>query len=193
MVNPVDPNRILLTGENSFIRLKDEEAGPDTTRASHWRILRSPGGPGHVLFLQSDLTDGEVRIYTDNIAMTRWLQSEIESVLFPAFADESIPVVDSEFGKSGDGVNWWTETVDSLEESLALTWYDIGEPFMLSVAPGGMEGNPHGVYSCLIPCARAQLTINGEAATGSPFPEMLGSHQTSTACLAWSETWTHPR
>ena len=55
-----------------------------------------------------------------------------------------------------------------------------------------MEGNPHGVYSCLIPCARAQLTINGEAATGSPFPEMLGSHQTSTACLAWSETWTHP-
>ena len=85
-----------------------------------------------------------MRIYTDNIAMTRWLQSEIESVLFPVFADESIPVVDSEFGKSGDGVNWWTETVDSLEESLALTWYDIGEPFMLSVAPGGWKVTPTG-------------------------------------------------
>ena len=193
MDNPVDPNRILLTGENSFIRLKESEDGPDTTRASHWRILRSPGGPGHVLFLRSDLTDDEVRIYTDNVAMTRWLQAEIESVLFPDFADESIPVIDSGFEKSGDGVNWWTESVHSEDDTLLLTWYGIGEPFMLSVAPGGMEGNPHGVYSCLIPCTRAQLTLNGEAASGIPFPEMLGDHPTSTACLAWSETWTHPR
>lgn len=193
MANPVDPNKILLTGENSFIRLKAEEDGPETTRASHWRILRSPGGPGHVLFLQSDLTNGEVRIYTDNIAMTRWLQSTIESILFPPFADESIPVIDSEFDRSGDGVNWWTETVDSLDETLMLTWHDIGEPFMLSVRPGEMDGNPHGVYSCLIPCSRAQLTLNGEAASGQPSPEMISGHQTSTACLAWSETWTHPR
>ena len=193
MVNPVDPNKVLLTGENSFIRLQETEDGAETTRASHWRILKSPSGPGHVLFLQSDVTDGEVRIYSDNIAMTRWLQATIESVLYPAFADETIPVIDSEFGKVGDGINHWTETVDSLEESLQLTWYDIGEPFILSAAPGEMQGNPHGVYSCLIPCERAQLTLNGESAAGRLFPEMIGSHKTSTACLAWSETWTHPR
>jgi hypothetical protein len=193
MVNPVDPNKILLTGENSFIRLLAAEGGAETTRASHWRVLKSPGGPGHVLFLQSDVTDDEVRIYSDNIAMTRWLQATIESVLYAGFADETIPVIDSEFGKTGDGINHWSETIDSLEESLVLTWYDIGEPFILSAAPGEMQGNPHGVYSCLIPCGRAQLTLNSEAASGSPFPEMIGSHQTSTACLAWSETWTHPR
>ena len=193
MVNPVDPNKILLIGENSFIRLQESEGGDDTTRASHWRVLRSPGGPGHVVFLQSDVTDGEVRIYSDNIAMTRWLQSEIENVLYPAFADATIPVIDSEFSKTGDGINFWTESVDSLEESLQLTWYDIGEPFVLSAAPGVMEGNPHGVYTTLIPCSSAQLTLNGESASGSPHPEMLGSHTTSTACLAWSETWTHPR
>ena len=78
--NPTDPNQIRLTGENSFIRLVQEEGGDETTRVSHWRILYSPSGAGHVLFLKSDLTDDEVRIYSDNIAMTRWLQGEIESI-----------------------------------------------------------------------------------------------------------------
>ena len=63
------------------------------TRVSHWRILYSPGGPGHVLFIQSDVTDNAVRVYSDNIAMTRWLQGEIESLLYPPFADQNIPVI----------------------------------------------------------------------------------------------------
>ena len=100
--NPTDPNKVLLTGENSFIRLAAEEAGTQTTRISHWRILYSPGGAGHVLFLKSDLVDDEVRIYSDNIAMTRYLQSTIESLLFPEFADQDPPVIQAEFGKTGD-------------------------------------------------------------------------------------------
>ena len=79
--NPTDPNKIRLTGENSFIRLLDDAGREETTRASHWRVLWSPGGTGHVLLLQSELTDNEVQIYSDNIALTRWLQDEIESLL----------------------------------------------------------------------------------------------------------------
>ena len=52
MVSPTDPNQVLLTGENSFMRLSHEDGGPLTVRASHWRVLLSPGGPGHVLFLR---------------------------------------------------------------------------------------------------------------------------------------------
>ena len=77
--NPTDPNKIRLTGENSFIRLTEQSGETQTTRASHWRVLWSPGGPGHVLFLQSELTDDQIRIYSDNIALARWLQEEIET------------------------------------------------------------------------------------------------------------------
>ena len=76
--SPIDPNRLLLTGENPYIRLSATDDGPVTSDASFWRILFSPGGPGHVLFLQSELTNNEPRIYTDNIQMTRWLQGEIQ-------------------------------------------------------------------------------------------------------------------
>ncbi|MBQ10080.1 MAG: hypothetical protein CMJ45_00820, partial [Planctomyces sp.] len=55
----VDPNQVLLTGENPYIRLSETDGGPNTSDASFWRILFSPGGPGHVLFLQSELTDDQ--------------------------------------------------------------------------------------------------------------------------------------
>mgnify|MGYP001288360858 CR=1 FL=1 len=192
MVSPVDPNEVRLTGENSYIRLSEQDGGPLTTRSSHWRVLYSPAGPGHVLFIQSELTDNQVRIYADNIALTRWLQEEIELFLFPGFTDQKIPVVDALFSKSGDTMTYWTETVDSNEETIMLTWYDFGEPFVIRVPPGADPGNPLGVYSCLVPSRRAQLTVDGLVAKGRPFPEQYEDRTSSTSCLAWSETWVRP-
>jgi len=63
---------------------------------------------------------------------------------------------------------------------------------MLRVEAGSTPGRPHGVYSCFVPAARAQLTVNGVMAKGRPFPEQRGDKQSSTACLAWSETWVRP-
>jgi hypothetical protein len=133
-----------------------------------------------------------VRIYSDNIAMTRWLQGEIESLLYPPFADQNIPVIEALFAKSGDHWSFWTETVESDDDHIALTWYDSGEPFMLTVAAGSVPGRPHGVYSCFIPARRAQVTLNKLVAVGQPFPQKRGDKDSSTACLAWSETWVRP-
>ncbi len=191
MVSPIDPNEVRLTGENSFIRLAAMEGGTETTRASHWRILRSPGGPGHVLYLTSELTNDEVRIFSDNPDMARWLQEEIESVLHPPFGDQKVPIVDAEFYRSGNGITFSTETVETQSESISLTWYKLGEPFIIRFEPGAM--GPHGVYSCLIPASAAQLTVNGATAEGTPQPDAIGEQMSSTACLAWSETWVRPR
>src|SRR5687767_15404926 len=130
-----DPNQVRLTGENSFIRLHESEGSPQLTRVSHWRILYSPAGQGHVLFIQSDVIDPSgdaVRIYSDNPAMTRWLQGEIESLLYPAFADESLPIAEAIFSRTGDSKTAWTELVEAPGERVSLTWSDFAEPFMLT-------------------------------------------------------------
>jgi hypothetical protein len=184
-----DPNQVRLTGENSFIRLAHEANGPQTTRLSHWRVLWSPAGQGHVLFARSEITDNIVRVYADNIALARWLQEEIESMLFPAFADQNLPVIEAIFGKSGDGRAFWTETVETDAETILLTWYDFGEPFVITVAAGSGAFPHHGVYSCFVPARRAQFSINGRVAAGRPFPQDREGRASSTACLAWSETW----
>ena len=186
--NPTDKSEVRVTGENSFIRLVLEEDGPQTTRVSHWRVLYSPSGGGHVLFIKSDLIDDEIRVYSDNIALARWLQGEIESMLFAEFADQSVPVVEAEFTKTGDGRSFWTERVESDDDIISLTWYDFIEPFML-VNPAGTGGRSHGVYSCFIPALNAQITINGDVVEGNVVKELRGDKPTSTACLAWSETW----
>ena len=193
MADATDPNQVRLTGENSFIRLVQADGGSETTRTSHWRIWLSPGGAGHVLFMQStSFHNNAVRIYTDNIAMTRWLQGEIESLLFPAFANQDLPVIEAEFSRKGDVHAFWTEMVISDDEVIALTWYDFLESFVLRVPPGSVPGRPHGVYSCFIPARRAQITLNGAVAAGRPAAAKRDGHDSSSACLALSETWVRP-
>ena len=77
----IDDNHVILTGENPFIRLSPNDGDAFTTNASFWRILLSPAGPGHVLYLNSELTENHWRIYSDNIAMARWLQSTVQGML----------------------------------------------------------------------------------------------------------------
>ena len=193
MATPIDPNEIRLTGENSYVRLSLENAGPLTTRASHWRVLYSPAGPGHVLFLQSELTSNQVRIYADNIALARWLQEEIEVTIYAGFADQSLEVAEAAFSRHGDIRSFITEKVVSRDAEISMTWYDFVEPFVVRSAPGFTPGRPHGVYNTHVPAQKAQLVLNGTLARGRPFPMDRSGHLSSTCSLAWSETWVRPR
>jgi hypothetical protein len=189
---PVDPNAVLMTGENSFIRLSSDGGKTQTDRVSHWRVLWCPAGAGHVLYMQSTLTDGRVRVYGDNIAVARWLQSSIETLLFPAFADTTLPVIAAAFERCGGPWSTATETVVAADARITLSWYDCIEPFVLH-APPGFNDRPIGVFSTFFPARAAQLEMNGRVAAGKVWPEMRGDRQGSSACLAWSETWVKPR
>ncbi len=189
--SPVDPNRVLFTGENPYIRLKETEDGPETTYASFWRLLFSPGGPGHALFLQSELTGDTPRVYSDNIAMTRWLQDEIERTVNATFGDLEIPVIESTCKSSGDMRSHWIETVSSRDEEIALTWYDLGEPFLMHTFPQ-KDPKVHGVCWVCVPAYGARLTVNGREARGRPFPDSRGDRKSSTCALAPVEVWLLP-
>jgi hypothetical protein len=54
-MSTADPNLVIVTGENPFIRLSVTDSDDYTTNASFWRIIFSPAGPGHVLYLKSEL------------------------------------------------------------------------------------------------------------------------------------------
>lgn len=189
---PVDPNDVLMTGENSFIRLSADGGKTHSSRTSHWRVLWCPAGSGHALFMKSPLTEDHVHIYSDNVAVARWLQRTIEALLYPAFADTSLPIRNAQFDRAGDPRATATETVVSITDHIVLTWYDCIEPFVLTMAPG-MGGRPIGVFSTFFPAKSAQIELNGQFAPDAPWLETRGDRQSSSACLAWSETWVRPR
>ena len=190
---PADPNRVILTGENPFIRLSANDDGPLTTNASFWRIISCPAGPGHVLYLKSELTADRWRIYANNIAMARWLQTTVQGMLNPETADTTIPVVDAQFTKSGDPRYFWTEELVAWDEEIGLTWYQIGEPLLIHTQPNEDPTRPYGVCTLLIPSLGARLTRNGVEAVGRPWPREREGRPFSTCALAFSESWTEAR
>jgi len=187
-----DPNRLILTGENPFLRLSEQDGGELTTNASFWRIVFCPAGPGHVLYVKSELTDGRWRIYADNIAMARWLQTTVQGMLNPELADTDIPVVEARFDRSGDPRYFWTERAIAHGEEVALTWYDIGEPLLIHTEPN-TDGRQYGVCTVLVPALGARLSVNGRLAAGRAWPREREGRPFSTCALAFSESWTEAR
>ena len=187
----VDPHDVLMTGENSFVRLSNDGGKTIADRVSHWRVLWSPAGQGHALFIESRLTNA-IRIYSDNAGVARFLQRTIEVLLHKPFADESLPVIDADFTRTGNSLSTVEERVVSAKDEIILSWWDLMAPFILTMPPGAMN-RPIGVYSTFIPAKSAQLSVNDQAATAKVFPMERFGKPASSCCLAWSESWTKPR
>jgi hypothetical protein len=187
----VDPGEVVMTGENSFIRLSDDGGKTIADRVSHWRVLWSPAGQGHALFIESPLAVPSPRIYADNIGVARYLQRTIESLLHPPFADQTLPVHDAEFARTGNSLSTVEERVVSDEGEIVLAFWDLLPPFVLTMPPGAMN-RPLGVYSTFLPARGAQLSVNGAVATTKVFLHDRFGKAASSCCLAWSETWIRP-
>lgn len=187
----VDPHDVVMTGENSFVRLSDDGGKTLADRVSHWRVLWSPAGQGHVMFIESALTGKGPRIYADNAGVARFLQRTIEVMLYKGFADESLPVTDAVFERSGNSLSTVEERIISSDDEIILTWWDLMTPFVLTMPPGAMN-RPLGVYSTFLPARSAQLSVNGRAATAKVFLQDRFGKAASSCCLAWSESWTRP-
>ena len=187
---PTDPHRVVLTGENPFIRLSPSDGADESCVASFWRVLFCPAGPGHVLYYRSETTDGAWRIYSDNIAMARWLQDTVQGMLEVSLADTSIPVTEAAFRKSGDPAYFWTETITTADDEITMTWHDLGDPLLVHTVPGEIPGHRYGVCTVLIPAAGTRLVHNGIQAAGQSWPRHKYDRQFSTSGLAFSESWT---
>jgi hypothetical protein len=190
----LDPHRLILTGENPFIRLSEKDGDPNSTDASFWRILFCPAGPGHVLYLKSELTHGGWRIFSDNIAMARWLQQTVQGMLNAELKDLTIPVQDAVFSKSGDPRYFWTEHVETHDGEISLTWYDIGEGLLIHTEPNQQPNpRPYGDCTVLVPALGTRLTVNGQQARGKSWARQREGRPFSTSALAFSESWTEVR
>ena len=188
-----DPNRVVLTGENPFIRMSAKDGDPNSTDASFWRIITCPRGPGHVLYVKSELTENKWRVYTDNLAMARWLQSTVQGMLNAELADLSIPAVDATFSKAGDARDWWTERASARGEEIELTWHDLGDPMLIHTQPNQLPNRKYGVCTVLIPALATRLARNGVEAKGKSWPRDREGRPFSTSALAFCESWTDVR
>jgi hypothetical protein len=187
----VNPHKLILIGENSFLRLSTDGGKSASTRCSHWRVLWTPAGPGHALFVDSAVAGG-VRIYADSEALVRFLQAEIEHLLYKPFADPKLPVSAARFEREGTPPGACSELVHVDKEQIRLSWSQFLEPFNFAADPG-YDGRPIGVQTTFFPARVAQFSVGGKRAEGEPWKMDRGGQACTTACLAWCETWFRPK
>jgi hypothetical protein len=194
-VSFTDPGEVVLTGQNPYMILFGEGEGPPTTLVSLWHVQFSPAGEGNALYVKSELTDGQPRIYTDNIALARFVQTELyanNKAPFGLFADVAIDAVEADFDQKGDARSFITERVVSADDEISLSWYDFLPAFKGASAPNPAGGSQHGHYALYIPARSVRLAINGEVAAGTLKPRTRDGRETTTGGLAWAETWIKP-
>jgi hypothetical protein len=186
----VNPHELILIGENSFVRLSTDGGKSAATRCSHWRVLWSPAGAGHALFVDSPLVGG-VRIFADNEPLARFLQKEIEYLLYRPFGDTNVAVKTATFAREGTPPAVCSEVVRTDQGEVRLSWGDFLKPFNFA-APPGFDNRPIGCQTTFFPANAASLFLNGQKAEGEPWRLDRGGKPSTTACLAWCETWFRP-
>lgn len=197
---PINPGAIDWSGENPGMYLKDTADGPFVTLISFFRVVNSPHGKGHAAFMLLDPTgDGRQAArpnlcLTDNEPLADYLKKGFVS-FFGAFKGATglgnlqiKPAWD--FMAGGDGRGTHTEWFRSAVGQVHLAWNDLSAPFLVEFDREHSATGKHEMISLFLDARVASATVNGKAVTGKPFQrEFAGKKHSSTAFLAYSETW----
>jgi len=199
MDTPIQPGTVDWSGENPGMYLKDKPDGPFVTLVSFFRVVVSPHGRGHALvLLESPLLDTSIPealnvCVTDNDALARWLVKDFVAS-FGAFrgatALESmryVPLTGVE--PSGDQRQSYMEWIKGEGVEVTLSWEALGEPFMIRLPREQSATGRHEMWSLFVEAARVTARVNGRDLRGRPVPRDFAGRRSSTAFLAFSETW----
>ena len=196
---PFNPNKIDWSGENPGMYLKETADGPFVTLVSFFRVVTSPHGKGHAAFMLLDpYGDGKNPekpnvCLTDNEPLAAYVQKGFVTH-FGAFKGakglsnlQMTPGWD--FVASGDGRTSHTEWFRSAIGQVNLTWDKLSAPFMVELMKEQSATGAHEMFSLFLESSLATITINGKPAAGKSVPRGWIGRKSTTAFLAFSETW----
>ncbi len=190
----VKDGKVAVIGENPGIRLVAREGAAPSTSVSFWRVFQSPAGEGHVCFVTSDLagdgpTPDDIRLaFTDNEKLADYVAMQLMTAFDKAYGEKPFPVRRARFERKGDTTTAWTESLTADGYRIDLVWRDLLEPFAIE-SKAGVPHNPYTILSTFVPAKTAEVVVNGKRAAGQATPRMRGTRQSSSAFLAFAETW----
>lgn len=197
---PINPGQVDWSGENPGMYLKQTAEGSYVTLISFFRVVMSPHGRGHAAFMLQD-PHGTGRdsampnlCITDNEPLATYLRDGFVA-RFGAFRDvkglagcRMVPGWD--FMPAGDGRTVHVEWFRSGVGQVCLAWRELSAPFLVEFTKDRSATGAHEMFSLFADARAVEATVNGNAVAGKPFPrEFAGRKDSSTAFLAFSETW----
>lgn len=196
---PINAGTVDWSGENPGMYLKESADGPFITLITFFRVVLSPHGRGHAAFIfQDPHGDGKDPrkpnvCVTDNEPLARYLKDNFVAhfgvfkgiLALSHFRFEK----GSNFVASGDARNSYTETFRNESGEVSLTWEPLGDVFMVEMPKDKSATGQHEMFSLFVNASGVRVSINGKGVAGRPFPRDFAGKASSTAFLAFSETW----
>jgi hypothetical protein len=179
--------------------LRESENGPFVGLVSFFRVFLSPHGRGEgvVLLEAPDAPKSTAQALnlcvSNNEPMMRWLIEHFVSH-FGSFKGKA-GLQGLEYRKLNsvrtryDLPRAYVEELSGEGAEIRLAWEDLGQPFMVDMPAERSATGKHEMFSLFVDCRRATATINGRALKGRSFPRDFAGRQSTTAFLAFSETW----
>jgi hypothetical protein len=196
---PINPGVVEWCGENPGMYLKETADGPFVTLISFFRVVLSPHGRGHAAFIFLDphgdgKSAGKSNICaTDNEPLARYLKDQFVARFGPFKGSPALSNCrfqsGSRFSASGDGRSGHTEQFYTEEAEVTLTWEPLGDVFMVEMPKEKSATGQHEMFSCFVNASEIRVSFNGKGVVGRPFPREVAGKASSTAFLAFSETW----
>lgn len=186
---------VFLCGENPGLTLYEPGTDQIVVVASYWHCTDSPSGTGDALVLWMTGPNAEASaIYTDNPLLARRLMEELTRH-FPEFEGipvTDLPVVGAICGHTFDGSAYRVECRAEAHR-IELAWSGPLDRKQI-VWPGFPAGqSTFDLTTVICPCASASLRVDGRPIVGEVRSDASrDGHPTSSAFLAFAETWIGP-
>ncbi|HEX7927373.1 MAG TPA: hypothetical protein VF678_07265, partial [bacterium] len=90
---------------------------------------------------------------------------------------------------SGDANSKYVERVSGSGMDVELTWDKLADSFFLELPKERSATGKHEMFSLFVNCSEAKVMVNGRQLAGKSFPRDMQGHPSTTAFLAFSETW----
>lgn len=196
----VNAGTVEWAGENPGMYLRTSADSPFVTLVSFFRVVVSPHGVGHAAFMLLDphgdglAADRPNVCITDNEPLAAWLRENYVANFLAFRGNKALAGVRMVpgwgFAAAGDGRTQHTEGFCSSIGQVQLVWKGWGDTFMVEMSKERSVTGRHEMFSMFVDVHEVAGHINGRPLEGRPFPrEFAGKKDSSTAHLAFAETW----
>ena len=184
---------VFMCGENPGMTLYAPGTDQPSAIASYWHVTYSAYGSGNALVLW--LQTGHGGVFTDNLLLARALIDTLTQY-FPEFSDTpvgALPHLEAACQHRFNGTDRYVVTCQTRTNKYVLEWASLLDHKLVlwPQFPAGQQVFDLSTVIC--PCRHGAISIDGKTIPGEvQTGTSSDGHQSSTAFLAFAESWLGP-
>lgn len=188
---------VVFSGENPGLALYKPGTEQLIAAVSYWRCVYSEHGEGHAAIVWLDPAESGpgarvgTTIYTDNPGVARLVTDRFTRHFanYQGRGFDSVEPVHARFYQEQDSRYYHRVTVNTGALIVEFIWWDVLDYQLVQRQDTQLGPGRYDLATVICPCANARILVQNETVPGEPRVNRAATPVSSSAFLAFSETW----